>query len=138
VIFGIQADSAILHRDLQYDESRYTTKAGDVAFLAPRAPGYFVKTRGSKIGQKEEKLMKEHSASTIWKLDKPFGVDFDLVHGIMKDPEVHTVCLASRMRGHRGCAAYILLRVPGRGRTQLRGHREGRVSAARVQTRGQG
>ena len=31
---------------------------------------------------------------------KPFGVDFDLVHGIMKDPQVHTVRLASSMRGH--------------------------------------
>jgi glucose-6-phosphate isomerase len=34
------------------------------------------------------------------KLDMPFGVDFDLVHGIMKDPQVHTVRLASSMRGH--------------------------------------
>jgi glucose-6-phosphate isomerase len=31
---------------------------------------------------------------------KPFGTDFDLVNGIMKDPEAHVVRLASSMRGH--------------------------------------
>ena len=44
--------------------------------------------------------MKEHAAGVTEKLDKPFGVDFDLVHGIMKDPQVHTIRLASSMRGH--------------------------------------
>lgn len=37
----------------------------------------------------------------------PFGVDFDLVHGIMKDPQVHTVRLASSMRGHYKDAAAL-------------------------------
>jgi glucose-6-phosphate isomerase, archaeal len=36
----------------------------------------------------------------LGKCDKPFGLDFDLVHGIMKDPETHIVRLASSMRGH--------------------------------------
>ena len=31
---------------------------------------------------------------------KPFGVDFDLVNGIMRDPQVHTIRRASSMRGH--------------------------------------
>ncbi len=31
---------------------------------------------------------------------KPFGMDFDLVWGIMKEPENHVVRLASSMRGH--------------------------------------
>jgi glucose-6-phosphate isomerase len=44
--------------------------------------------------------MKEHDTGAAGKLDKPFGLDFDLVHGIMKNPEVHTVRLASSMRGH--------------------------------------
>jgi glucose-6-phosphate isomerase len=44
--------------------------------------------------------MKEHTTGVTEKLDKPFGVDFDLVHGIMKDPQVHTIRLASSMRGH--------------------------------------
>ena len=44
--------------------------------------------------------MKEHATGTAEKLDKPFGVDFDLVHGIMKDPQLHTIRLASSMRGH--------------------------------------
>jgi glucose-6-phosphate isomerase, archaeal len=44
--------------------------------------------------------MKEHTSGVAEKLDKPFGVDFDLVHGIMKDPQVHTIRLASSMRGH--------------------------------------
>lgn len=44
--------------------------------------------------------MSKHEAGTVGKLDRPFGVDFDLVHGIMKNPEVHTVRLASSMRGH--------------------------------------
>jgi glucose-6-phosphate isomerase, archaeal len=44
--------------------------------------------------------MKEHGTSTTEKIIKPFGVDFDLVHGIMKDPQVHTIRLASSMRGH--------------------------------------
>jgi glucose-6-phosphate isomerase len=43
--------------------------------------------------------MKENT-HTVDMLLKPFGVDFDLVHGIMKDPQVHTVRLASSMRGH--------------------------------------
>ncbi len=30
----------------------------------------------------------------------PFGVDFDLLHGIMKEPDNHVVRLASSMRGH--------------------------------------
>ena len=37
---------------------------------------------------------------TVEKRDMPFGVDFDLVHGIMKDPQVHVIRLASSMRGH--------------------------------------
>ena len=36
----------------------------------------------------------------VGKLDFPFGVDIDLVHGIMKDPQNHVVRLASSMRGH--------------------------------------
>jgi glucose-6-phosphate isomerase, archaeal len=44
--------------------------------------------------------MKEHTTSPDVRLDKPFGVDFDLVHGIMKDPQAHTIRLASSMRGH--------------------------------------
>ncbi len=44
--------------------------------------------------------MKNHDATSGFKLDKPFGVDFDLVHGIMKNYESHTVRLASSMRGH--------------------------------------
>jgi len=43
--------------------------------------------------------MKENT-NTVDRLLMPFGVDFDLVHGIMKDPQVHTVRLASSMRGH--------------------------------------
>ena len=31
---------------------------------------------------------------------KPFATDFDLLHGIMKEPENHVVRLASSMRGH--------------------------------------
>ncbi|MGO9308427.1 MAG: glucose-6-phosphate isomerase family protein [Spirochaetia bacterium] len=41
--------------------------------------------------------MKEHA-------DRPFGVDFDLVRGIMKDPQVHTIRRASSMRGRYGDA----------------------------------
>ena len=37
---------------------------------------------------------------SVGKLDFPFGVDYDLVHGIMKDPQNHIVRLASSMRGH--------------------------------------
>ena len=37
---------------------------------------------------------------SVGKLDLPFGVDYDLVHGIMKDPQNHIVRLASSMRGH--------------------------------------
>jgi len=44
--------------------------------------------------------MSKHETGSVGKLDTPFGVDFDLVHGIMKNPEVHTVRLASSMRGH--------------------------------------
>ncbi len=31
---------------------------------------------------------------------KPFAADFDLIWGIMKEPDTHTVRLASSMRGH--------------------------------------
>ncbi len=31
---------------------------------------------------------------------RPFGMDFDLLHGIMKNPAVHSVRLASAMRGY--------------------------------------
>jgi len=31
---------------------------------------------------------------------KPFGIEFDLIWGIMKDPENHVIRLASSMRGH--------------------------------------
>lgn len=44
--------------------------------------------------------MKEHTTEPGLKLDTPFGVDYDLVHGIMKNPQVHTIRLASSMRGH--------------------------------------
>jgi glucose-6-phosphate isomerase len=44
--------------------------------------------------------MAEHVKNTAVKPIQPFGVDFDLVHGIMKDPTAHTVRLASSMRGH--------------------------------------
>jgi glucose-6-phosphate isomerase len=44
--------------------------------------------------------VKGHDTGAQGALDKPFGVDFDLVHGIMKNPDVHIVRLASSMRGH--------------------------------------
>jgi len=44
--------------------------------------------------------VKEQELGILGNVDKPFGLDFDLVHGIMKNPEVHTVRLASSMRGH--------------------------------------
>ena len=31
---------------------------------------------------------------------KPFGLDFDLVWGIMKEPDNHVIRLASSMKGH--------------------------------------
>jgi len=51
--------------------------------------------------------MKEHTTGSSVKLDKPFGVDYDLVQGIMKDPQVHTIRLASSMRGHYKDAASL-------------------------------
>jgi len=47
--------------------------------------------------------MKEHAgiaAGAAAKVIQPFGVDFDLVAGIMKEYKAHTVRLASSMRGH--------------------------------------
>ena len=51
--------------------------------------------------------MKEHTTVPGLKPEAPFGVDFDLVHGIMKDPESHTIRLASSMRGHYKDAAAL-------------------------------
>jgi len=44
--------------------------------------------------------MSNHTTATAGKVDLPFGLDFDLVYGIMKDPDAHLVRLASSMRGH--------------------------------------
>lgn len=49
--------------------------------------------------------MKEHPDTT--KIMKPFGMDFDLVWGIMKEPDTHVVRLASSMRGHYKDAAAL-------------------------------
>jgi glucose-6-phosphate isomerase, archaeal len=50
----------------------------------------------------EEDMMskKGHGQSAPAALDLPFGADFDLVHGIMKNPQNHVVRLASSMYGH--------------------------------------
>ena len=40
-------------------------------------------------------------------LMKPFGMDFDLVWGIMKDPDNHIIRLASSMKGHYKDAAAL-------------------------------
>ena len=55
-------------------------------------------TDGRQVGEliEDERAMTDRTE----KLDTPFGVDFDLVHGIMKDPQVHTIRPASSMRGH--------------------------------------
>jgi glucose-6-phosphate isomerase len=44
--------------------------------------------------------MNNHATEPTFKALTPFGVNYDLVNGIMKDPQVHTVRLASSMRGH--------------------------------------
>ena len=44
--------------------------------------------------------MKEHGTGTAAKIMKPFGLDFDLLNGIMKEPDKQIVRLASSMRGH--------------------------------------
>ena len=44
--------------------------------------------------------MSEHATGPTFSLVTPFGVDYDLVNGIMKNPQVHTVRHASSMRGH--------------------------------------
>ena len=41
--------------------------------------------------------MTENKANSIM---KPFGVEFDLIKGIMKDPDNHLVRRASDMRGY--------------------------------------
>jgi glucose-6-phosphate isomerase, archaeal len=44
--------------------------------------------------------LKDHGTGTTAKIIKPFGLDFDLLNGIMKEPDNHVVRLASSMRGH--------------------------------------
>ncbi len=49
--------------------------------------------------EEKGRTMKENT-DTLNRLVMPFGVDFDLVHGIMKNPAGPHVRLASSMRGH--------------------------------------